>query len=43
MPSAVTEFHVKEAQSLLYKKALRIEFTDEIHLLMSKKPISAKC
>jgi len=30
MPSAVTEFHVTEAQTLLYKEAQRLEFTDEI-------------
>jgi len=42
MPSAVTEFHVKEAQTLLYKEAQRLEFTDEIHSLIIKKPISAK-
>jgi len=38
----MTEFHVKEAQNLLYKEAQRFEFTDDIHSLMSKKPISAK-
>jgi len=38
----VTEFHVKEAQTLLYKEAQRLEFSDEIHSLISKKPISAK-
>ncbi|XP_044316262.1 uncharacterized protein LOC123037810 [Drosophila rhopaloa] len=42
MPTAVTEFDVKEAQTLLYKEAQRLEFADEIHSLSCKKTISAK-